>query len=80
MGAVLAVPLDLEEAFGLVEHVVAVGVADPIEAARVLLDRVDDDIEAVERPEQPLGLADRDRDRLDLDLGRRAPTFGGVTR
>ena len=60
--AVLAAAVDLAQQLDLVEHVVAVGVADAVQpAARTCRPRVDDDVQAVERPEQALGLADRRR-------------------
>ena len=79
--AVLAAAVELAEQLDLVERVVAVGVADAVEPALVLPAAVDDDVEAVERPEQALRLADLDVDRLDLrSLGGSPPIGGGVTR
>ncbi len=66
--AVLASAVELAKLVDLVERAVAIGIAHPVEAAFVLLAPVDDDVEAVERPEQALGLADGHIDRLDLDL------------
>ena len=66
--AVLAAAVELAQELDLVELVVAVGVAYAIEPALVYLAAVDDDVQAVERPQQALGLADWHVDRLDLDL------------
>ena len=67
MRAVLAAAFELAEQLDLVELVVAVRCrCTRYRPLVVLLAAVDDDVEAVERPEQPLGLADVDVDRLDL--------------
>ena len=71
--AVLAPAVELAQRLDLVEPVVAVGVADAVEPAVVPPAAVDDHVEAIERPEQPVGLADRDVDRLDLDRRRPSP-------
>ena len=74
-------PWMLAEQLDLVEPVVAVGVADAVEAAVELAAGVDDDVEAIEGPEQALRLADRDVDRLDRAASAAAaPIGGGVTR
>ena len=65
--AVLAAAVELAQELDLVEPVVAVGVADAIEPAVILPAAIDDHVEAVERPEQAVGLADRHVDRLDVD-------------
>ena len=69
----LALTLEAPQPLDPVEPVVAVGIADPIEPRLV---RVRDDIEAVEREEEPLGIADVQVDRLDADLGRRTAVPG----
>ena len=63
MGAVLAAPLKGPELFDMIEDVVAVGVGRPVEAAAGAT--VADDIQRVERPEEPLSTGQLDRDLLD---------------
>ena len=62
--AVLAAAVELTQELDLVEPVVAVGVADAVEPAVILAAAIDDHVQTVERPEQAVGLADRDVDRL----------------
>ena len=76
MRPVLAAAFELPEHLDLIERVVGVGIGDPVKPAGELAPVVDDDIEAIERPEQALGLADGDVDRLDLDVRRRDPELG----
>ena len=63
MGTVLAAPLKGAELFDMIEDVVAVGVGRPVEAAAGAT--VADDIQRVERPEEPLSTGQLDRDLLD---------------
>ena len=71
--AVLAAAAQDVQALDLVEPVIAVGIGDPIEPAAVPAPFVDDDVQAVERPEQPVSFADRSVDRRDLDDTAVAP-------
>ena len=62
MGAMLPAPLKGPELFDMIEDVVAVGVGRPVKAtARAA---VADDIQGVERPQEPLGTGELDRDLL----------------
>ena len=61
---------EVAKLFELVELIVAVGSADAIKAAWIFAGAIDDDVQAVERPEKALGLADIDVDRLDLGARR----------
>ena len=65
MHAVLAAAPDLAEELDLVVAVVAVGVADAIEAVGAPL--VHHRVEAVEGVEQPVGAGEVHADRLGLD-------------
>ena len=67
MRAVLAAASQCAQERDMVELSIAVAVGDSIEPAGVLLPAVDHHIEAVERPQQALCLANIDPDRLDLD-------------
>ena len=81
MRPVLAAAVELAQQLDLVEPVVAVGVADAVEPAVVLLAAVDDHVEAVEGPEQPVGLADRRRRSARRADRSALPAIGGsVTR
>ena len=68
--AVLAAAVDFFQRLNLVEFVVAVGVDHPVKAAAVPGDpaAVHHDIQAVERPQQPLRVPDWHVDFLDVNL------------
>ena len=70
MRAVLAAAVDFFQRLNLVELVVAVGVDHPVKAAAVPGDpaAVHHDIQAVERPQQPLRVPDWHVDFLDVNL------------
>ena len=70
MRAVLAAAVDFFQRLNLVELVVAVGVGHAVKAAAVPGDAaaVHHDVQAVERPQQPLRVADRHVDFLDVNL------------
>ena len=63
MGTVLAAPFERAELLDMIEDVVAVGVGRPVKATAGAA--VADDIQGVERPQEPLGPGQLDRDLLD---------------
>ena len=77
MRPMLPFTLETSQPLKFVEPVVAVGIADPIKTRPV---RVGDDIKAVEREQEPLGIADVQVNRLDANLGRRTAFPDSVTR
>ena len=68
MRAVFAAAISQMQQLDRVELVVAVGVADAIQAVLGAVAAVDHHVQAVERPQQALGRADLSGDFFDLDF------------
>ena len=71
----ISTAMNLAEQFDLIEHVVAIGVGDAIDAGTGFINAflADHHVEAIEGPQQPVRMTDRQRERLHLHLLHIAP-------